>query len=321
MLSEISVRDVVLIDKLDLELGKNFNVMTGETGAGKSIVLDALGMATGARSDKGLLRKNAQKAQCTAVFTLQSEHPVWAELEGAGVDAEAGDDLVLRRTLAIDGRSRAYINDAPVSARLLARIGSLLLEVHGQHDGRGLLDIGTHRGYLDQYANLSDDLDTCRKCFAAQSVARAHLQDLLTRQQKAEDEKAYLEHAISELDRLAARIGEDEELARERKRLQMSEGALAELSSAQQALGGERQFETQLSQGLAGLERLQAKLDTDDRSSAAMALGNAITAIEKALLELDEAANAVNQAAECFIFEPGRLDTVEERLFSLRATA
>lgn len=321
MLSEISVRDVVLIDKLDLDLGGAFNAMTGETGAGKSIILDALGMATGARSDKGLLRKGAQKAQCTAVFTLKPDHAVWQILAEADLDISPREDLVLRRTLNQDGRSRAYINDAPVSAKLLARIGAHVLEVHGQHDDRGLLDMASHRELLDQFGGLSAQIEACAQAYIAQRQAHQTLLELKARQARADEDKAFLEHAIAELDRLAARPNEDELLALERKRLQMSESALEELSTARNILGGEREFETRLAQGLSGLERLRAKLDGDDRSQAALSLDMAIKAIEKSLLEFQEAADAVGQAAQHFTFEPGRLDEVEQRLFALRACA
>ncbi|PHR92097.1 MAG: DNA repair protein RecN [Robiginitomaculum sp.] len=320
MLSEISIRNVVLIESLDLELGGGLTAMTGETGAGKSIILDALGMATGARSDKGLVRTGADKAQCTARFTLPEDHAVWSLLEDAGLEAERTEDLVLRRMITADGRSRAYINDAPSGQKLLAQIGAHVLEVHGQHDGRGLLDSGTHRGLLDRFGALGDLLEACAQGYADMKHAREQLDMLRARQDKSDDDRDFFEHAIAELDRLAPSAGEDETLADERRLLQHAEGALSELASAQQALGDDGDYEARIGQALAGLERVRSKIG-DAETSAPQALQNASQALEKALIELEEARSAVGVAAEMFEFEPGRLDEVEERLFSLRAVA
>ena len=319
MLSEISIRNVVLIESLDLELGAGLTAMTGETGAGKSIILDALGMATGARSDKGLVRAGADKAQCVARFTLPQNHDVWAILDEAGLDADNNDDLVLRRVVSADGRSRAYINDAPAGQKLLASIGALVMEVHGQHDGRGLLDSATHRDLLDKFGGHGDMLATCAAAYAALKTANDTVETLKAKQLKADEDRAFYEHAIAELDRLAPSAGEDDTLAGERKLLQNAEGALSELATAAEALSGDGSFETRIAQGLAGLERVRTKIGGADHASAA--LQAASSAMEKALIELDEARSAVETAAGIFNFEPGRLDEVEQRLFALRATA
>ena len=151
MLTGLSVRNVVLIERLDLDFSSGLTALTGETGAGKSILLDSLGMATGARSDRGLIRTGTDKAQSSASFELPSHHTVWRVLDDQDIDFDPNEDLTLRRTLNRDGRSRAYVNDQAVSVKLLAQIGGLLLEVHGQHDGRGLLDSTTHITLLDQF--------------------------------------------------------------------------------------------------------------------------------------------------------------------------
>ena len=319
MLSEISIRNVVLIEALDLELSAGLTAMTGETGAGKSIILDALGMATGARSDKGLVRAGADKAQCVARFTLPKAHDVWAILEEAGFEPDNTDDLVLRRVVSADGRSRAYINDAPAGQKLLASIGALVMEVHGQHDGRGLLDSATHRDLLDKFGGHGDMLGSCSAAYAALKTAKDSVETLKAKQLKADEDRAFYEHAIAELDRLAPSVGEDDTLAGERKLLQNAEGALSELTTAAEALSGDGNFETRIAQGLAGLERVRTKIGGADH--AGEALKAASSAMEKALIELDEARSAVEAAAGIFNFEPGRLDEVEQRLFALRATA
>jgi len=320
MLSEISIRNVVLIEALDLELGAGLSAMTGETGAGKSIILDALGMATGARSDKGLVRTGATKAQCSASFTLPSDHKVWDALDGADVDYDKTEDIVLRRTITAEGRSKAYINDAPVSVKLLSEIGGMLLEVHGQHDGRGLLDPGTHLGQLDGFGGHQAMLETCMSAYDTLKTSATALEILKSRQAKSEEDRAFFEHAIGELDRLAPTQGEDAELANERKLLQHGEGALGELRAANHALGEDGTYEQRIGQALAGLERVSSKIGGED-SAAGQALQTASAALEKALLELEEARIAVADAAGAFTFEPGRLDALEERLFALRAVA
>jgi len=320
MLSEISIRNVVLIEALDLELGAGLSAMTGETGAGKSIILDALGMATGARSDKGLVRAGAGKAQCRASFTFADDHKIWGMLESADIDFDQSEDIVLRRTITAEGRSKAYINDAPVSVKLLGEIGGTLLEVHGQHDGRGLLDPTTHPGQLDRFGGHDKMLSACAGAYFTLIKAADALTRLKSRQAKSDEDRVFFEHAIGELDRLAPTPGEDAELANERKLLQHAEGALGELRSANEALGEDGEYESRIGQALAGLERVRGKIG-DDASAAGGALQTASSALEKALLELEEARSAVGDAAGAFTFEPGRLDTLEERLFALRAVA
>ncbi len=324
MLSEISIRNVVLIEALDLELSAGLTAMTGETGAGKSIILDALGMATGARSDKGLVRSGAAKAQCSASFTFENDHRVWDMLEQADIDFDPREDIVLRRTITAEGRSKAYINDAPVSVKLLGEIGGALLEVHGQHDGRGLLDPTTHQGQLDRFGGHEALLGACAEAYTSLKTAANALQALQSRQAKSDDDRAFFEHAIGELDRLAPKPGEDAELASERKLLQHAEGALGELRAASEALGDDGEYESRIGQALAGLERVRGKIGDakgSNSSSAGAALQAASGALEKAMLELDEARTAVSDAAHSFTFEPGRLEALEERLFALRAAA
>ncbi len=320
MLTGLSVRNVVLIEKLELDLSAGLTALTGETGAGKSILLDALGMATGARSDRALVRSGSEKAQCTASFTLPKNHPIWDRLKEQDIDFDALEDLTLRRVVNADGRSKAYVNDNSVSVKLLNEIGDLLLEVHGQHDGRGLLDPLTHIDLLDQFGGYASELSDCADAFKLRQSTQKELDALLTLQAKASEDQEFLEHAIAELDRLDARAGEDESLAAERKFLQGAEGALSELTAAQDALGEDGAFEQRLSTALAGIERVRTKFG-EGETAAARALGTASEALERALLETQEARDAVSQAAMTFDVEPGRLDETEKRLFALKAAA
>ena len=320
MLSGLSVRNVVLIESLDLDFDRGLSALTGETGAGKSILLDALGMATGARSDRGLVRSGTNKAQCTASFELSNDHPAWAVLTDREIEFDVTEDLTLRRTVNSDGRSRAFVNDQPVSVKLLSQLGSILLEVHGQHDGRGLLDTSTHISLLDQFGGYQKQLDNVRTAFAARQETRRELESLLSLQAKAGEDREFLEHSIAELDRLDPREGEDEKLAQERRFLQGAEGALSELTAAQNALGEDGAFEARLSAALAGIERLRAKFG-EGETAATRSLNSASEALERAMLETQEAREAVSAAAQNFDVEPGRLETAEKRLFSLRAAA
>jgi len=319
MLSGLSIRNVVLIESLDLELENGLTALTGETGAGKSIILDALGMATGARSDKGLVRQGTDYAQCTASFEISTDNPLWHKLEEAGIDYDSLEPLTLRRRVSTDGRSKAYINDNPVSVRLLSDIGALLLEVHGQHDGRGLLDARNHINMLDTYGDYQDKLVAVKEAYQNKLKAEKALYALQTRRDKAVEDREFFTHAIAELDRLNPKVGEEETLASERQFLQGAEGALTELTAAQDALGEDGAFEQRLATALSGIERVKAKIG--EGTSVSQSLTNAITAIERAILETEEARNAVTQAAMQFDIEPGRLNDVEERLFSLRAAA
>ena len=320
MLSGLSVRNVVLIEALDLDFSRGLTALTGETGAGKSILLDALGMATGARSDRGLVRAGTEKALCTASFALSAEHPVFAILAEQDIEADPSEDLTLRRTVNRDGRSRAFVNDQPVSVKLLSALGGLLLEVHGQHDGRGLLDPTTHVSLLDQFGGHGKEITAVREAFTARQDTQRELDALIALQAKAGEDREFLEHAIVELDRLDARDGEEAKLVEERRFLQGAEGALTELTAAQDALGEDGAFESRLSSALAGIERLRTKFG-DGELAAAKALQTASEALERAMLETQDAREAVAAAAQSFDVEPGRGDDAEKRLFALRAAA
>ncbi len=320
MLSEISIRNVVLIEKLDLELKPGLTALTGETGAGKSILLDALGMATGARSDRTLVRSGEVKSVAITRFCPDKTHRIRSILKESDIEIDPVEDLVLRRSVNATGGSKAYINDTPISAKLLQRIGRQLVEVHGQHDGRGLMDVATHRGSLDSFGGHEKLLNACKNAWEELSIAIKSLEDLRARTHKADSDREFFEYAIAELDRLAPEPNEDAKLAIQRKLLQSGEAALAELGLARSALGETGDFEAALGRALAGLERVRAKLSGQE-AAAVQSLNNAAKALDKALIEVEEARIAVEDAARAFDFEPGELERIEERLFALRAMA
>ncbi len=323
MLIGLSIRDVVLIEALDLEPGPGLTALTGETGAGKSIVLDALGLATGARADSGLVRRGAAQAGVTAAFALPSTHAAWSVLAGRGLDADPSEDLVLRRTLAADGRSRAFVNDQAISAGVLRELGALLLEVHGQHDAVGLLDPRTHRALLDSYAGCAGPLAACRAAWTAWREAEARSAELraLAERRTADAEEAG--SRLAELDRLDARPGEEDALAEARGLLGAAEKIVADVAAARDAFGGPK-LANSMSQALRALERARDKAlqaGGADGNAAVDKLSEAVAAGERTLLEAQETLAALDAAARAFVFEPARLEKTEERLFALRASA
>lgn len=321
MLIGLGVRDVVLIEALDLSIGPGLTVLTGETGGGKSIILDALGLATGARADAGLVRQGRSQASASAVFALPPDHPVWACLEEKGLAFERDEDLVLRRQLSSDGRSRAFVNDQPASVAVLRELGALLLEVHGQHETVGLLDPKTHRPLLDAYAGLSTKAaaDAWRRWREASQAVAA----LKAEAARAAMEMEELTLRLQELDRLDPREGEEERLAEERALLGAAEKALADISAARDGLGGDS-LTARLGQALRALERARERTrqaGASDEGPASRLIGEAAAAVDRAMVEAGEALSAIDAAAEVFDVEPGRLEKSEERLFALRAMA
>lgn len=317
MLSGLSIRNVVLIEALDLDFKTGLTALTGETGAGKSIILDALSMATGARSDKGLVRSGTEKAQCAASFELSDTHPVWTALKAAEFDVDGSEELILRRVINADGRSKAYINDTPVSIRLLSELGELLVEVHGQHDGRGLLDPSQHIDMLDDFGGYAREINDVSKAFAARKTTLDEFEALKAKAEKAENDRDYFSYALEELDRLDVSMGEEQDLASRRRFLQGAESALQELTTAESALGG-GEYEGRVASALAGIEQVRSKIGETDRA-ATEALGTAAQALERALIEAQEARQAIGEAAAIFDLEPGELDRTEQRLFAIKA--
>jgi DNA repair protein RecN (Recombination protein N) len=321
MLIGLSIRDVVLIESLDLAIGEGLTALTGETGAGKSIILDALGLATGARADAGLVRRGAAgHASATAMFALTADHPAFAYLDEKGLDYGRDEDLVLRRQLSPDGRSRAFVNDQATSVGVLKDLGALLLEVHGQHETVGLLDPKTHRNLLDAFGSVS--VGAVGGAWSAWRAAREKAEALRDLASRAAAETEELTLRLSELDRLDPREGEEDSLAEERALLSSAEKVITDVASAQDALGSD--FSGKLAQAYRALERardraLQAGAPAD--GAAMTRLQAACDAVDRALVEAQEASAAIDTVAESFEFEPDRLEKAEERLFALRGMA
>ena len=323
MLIGLSIKDVVLIEALNLDVAPGLTALTGETGAGKSIVLDALGLALGQRADAGLVRRGAGQAIASAVFALPPGHPAFAYLEARGLPADPGEDLVLRRQVSADGRSRAFVNDAAASVGVLRDLGVMLVEVHGQHETVGLLDPRTHRGLLDAYAGDAAALAAVAEAWGALKSAEDAAEALRARAGRADEEREEAALRLAELDRLDPRVGEEAALAEERGLLGAAEKAMADISAARDGLGGDGAT-GRLAAAVRALERAR------DRATATGAgadnrvvqrLAAAADAADRALVELTEAQAAVDAAAEAFDVEPDKLDKTEERLFALRAAA
>jgi DNA repair protein RecN (Recombination protein N) len=272
------------------------------------------------------VRAGAEKAVAIAMFEPPVSHPVYALLDEAGVDVEPGEAVILRRTLTADGRSRAHVNDQPASVGLLARLGDVLVEIHGQHDGRGLMDPKSHRGLLDAYADASAELAAVKTAWTSLSDARSRLEELTDARDKAASEEAFLRGSVEELEALDPQAGEEASLAAERKFLQQAESALTELNDAMEAVAGGDGLSNRLNTALRGLERVRGALGDADGVEGAAAeaqasVERAAGALDRALIEFNEAEDALSDAAARFDVEPGRLNEVEERLFALRAAA
>ena len=325
MLVGLSIRDVVLIDRLDLQPARGLTALTGETGAGKSIVLDALGLATGTRADAGLVRRGATAASASAVFALAPAHPAHALLAERGLAAEPGEDLVLRRQLGADGRSRAYVNDQPTGVAVLREIGALLVEVHGQHETVGLLDARSHRPLLDAFAGATGALVAVGEAWRGWKAAEAGVEVLRARGAAIDSEREELTLRLAELDRLDPKPGEEADLAGRRALLGSAEKALQDIAIAQDALQA-GPISTGLATALRAVERArdraaQAAAGAEGEPAAVQRLRAAAEALDRTLMECQEAEAAVDLAAEAFDLEPGALDKAEERLFALRAVA
>ncbi len=310
MLRALSIRDIVLIDALDLELRPGLNVLTGETGAGKSILLDALGLALGRRGRGEMVRAGAGEGSVTAVFALAPAHPARAMLAEAGFEAE--DELILRRVVSADGPSRAFVNDRRATTEALRALGDALVEIHGQHDERGLLNPGGHRALLDAFAGLDGERAACRGAWRALAEAEERLSTAEAAAAEAARDADWLRHAAAELDAFAPEPGEDAALDARRRLLRAGQAIGEELARAAQEIGPQG-AEGALSDATRRLDRAAA--------SAEGALDAALTALERAMTELGEAQAAVEAALHALDFDPHALERVEERLFALRALA
>jgi DNA repair protein RecN (Recombination protein N) len=310
VLTNLSIRDVVLIESLDLEFGPGLGVLTGETGAGKSILLDALGLALGARADSGLVRRGQPQAVVTVSFELPPGHPAGRLLVENGLEGEPGEPLVIRRIVKADGGSRALVNDQSASVALVRDLGALLVEIHGQHDDRGLLNPRGHRALLDSFGGI----DTCEAEAAhrAWTEAEESLAGAREALALAARDRDWLDHAAAELERLAPRPGEEEALAALRSDMQKGARLADDIAVAGQMLEGSEGGVSLLRQAARRLERIAGE---DER------LADALAALDRALIEAGDAEDRLAAAAEALACDPARLEEAEARLFELRAAA
>jgi DNA repair protein RecN (Recombination protein N) len=310
VLAALTIRDIVLIEQAALEFAPGLNVLTGETGAGKSILLDSLGLAVGGRG-RASVRAGAGQGSATAVFEPQKTHAAWAMLREQAM--ETGDEIVLRRTLSSDGKSRAFINDEAVGVGLLKDLGSLLLEVHGQQDDRGLFDTNTHRALLDGFGGLNGDAQTVAALHGEWSAARTALEELKALADRAQAEADFVRAAANELSDFAPEEGEEERLAGERALLMNAARIGEDVSSALESLSGERGAETGLAQALKKLSRMNEQARKVARAAE--------TALEQAYALAEEARRELDSLLSRLDTDTGSLERKEERLFALRALA
>ncbi|MDO6963501.1 DNA repair protein RecN [Rhizobium alvei] len=311
MLAQLSIRDIVLIDRLDLTFEPGLSVLTGETGAGKSILLDSLSLALGGRGDGGLVRHGEDKGQVTAVFDIGMDHPLRALLRENGIDDDG--DIIFRRVQSADGRTRAFICDQPVSVQLMRQAGAMLVEIHGQHDDRALVDPEAHRMLLDAFAGLSEEADALGRLYKDWKDNGRELKSHRARVDAAAREADYLRASVEELEKLAPIDGEEEDLAERRSRMMKSERIAGDISEASDYLNGTASPVPHIASLVRRLERKAAE--------APGLLEETVVALDAALNHLSDAQNLVEQALRRTEFDPKELERVEERLFGLRAAA
>ena len=311
MLSHLSVKNIVLIESLQLDFQAGLTVLTGETGAGKSILLDSLGLALGARADFGLLRKGADRASVTATFEVSADHPVWPLLQDSGI--EQADELIIRRQLRQDGKSPASINDEPVSVNLLRQCGDMLVEIQGQFEGRGLLDARNHLGLLDRACQHDDSLAKLKDAYRGWQKAKTAFLEAEAEAQKAKDEEDWLRDAVEQLDLLAPQAGEDIALSDERALFTNLEKIAEALTIADDALRAEAGAEAAVSRALSAIERVS--------EASAGRLDNALDALSRTMAELSEANAALGQVASNLEADPARLQQIDDRLHEIRTQA
>ncbi len=310
MLKQLAIRNVVLIDSLELEFDSGLGVLTGETGAGKSILLDSLGLALGARSDSGLVRQDAEGASVSAEIELPAQHPAIALLRAQDIAIEPGEPLLLRRTVKSDGGSRAFIGATAVSAATLRDFAALAVEVHGQHDDRGLLNPRGHRALLDAFGKL--ETGAVAAAWARLSETEQALTQARAEAASAERDRDYLSHAAAEIEALAPEAGEETQLAGERAAIQAGAKAGEALGGLDDLLGGSDGALARMRQVARRLERGAADHPL---------LAEALASLDRALIEGHEAEDRIARAGEALAFDPARLDMVEARLFDIRGLA
>jgi DNA repair protein RecN (Recombination protein N) len=310
MLRQLAIQNIVLVERLELEFEPGLGVLTGETGAGKSILLDALGLALGARADAGLVRSGEESALVSAELELPPDHPGLALLDEQGMAPEAGEPLIVRRTLKSDGGSRAFVAGSAAPAGLLRDLGSLAIEVHGQHDDRGLLNPRGHRALLDAFGRL--DCAAVERAWTEVTRIEAELGSTRAEAAIAERDRDYLSHAAEEIAQLAPEAGEESRLAEQRAAMQAGLKAGESLSGLDELLGG--------SDGALALLR-QAARRIERGAAEHPSLAEALAALDRAVIETSEAEDRIARATEALAFDPARLEQTEARLFDIRGLA
>jgi DNA repair protein RecN (Recombination protein N) len=309
MLTRLSIRDIVLIDRLDIDFAAGLSALTGETGAGKSILLDAFALALGARGDAALVRHGAEQGQVTASFEVEPGHPSRALL--AVNDIAAEDELILRRVQFADGRTRAFVNDQPLSVQVLRSLGQSLVEIHGQHDERALLDAAGHRELLDAFGGLDGEAAAVARAWAEARAAREAVGRHRARVDEARREAEWLRHAVEELARLKPEPGEESALAEQRASMMQAEKVAEDLQGAHEVVAGNQSPVPSLAAALRRLER---------RSGQAPALVEPVArALDSALAALDDVRQHLEAALAQADHDPRDFERIEERLFALRA--
>ncbi|HVQ72183.1 MAG TPA: DNA repair protein RecN [Bradyrhizobium sp.] len=311
MLARLSIRDIVLIERLDIEFSRGLAVLTGETGAGKSILLDAFALALGGRGDSGLVRHGAEQGQVTATFDIPKGHPAARILSENGLD-DTGE-MILRRVQLADGRTRAFINDQSISVQTLKAVGAALVEIHGQHDERALVDASTHRQLLDAFAGLEKEVAALEALWETRRTANQALDEHRASMERAAREADYLRHAADELKTLKPKDGEETALAGRRTIMMQGEKIASDLREAQEAVGGPHSPVPALAAAVRRLERRAA-------NSPAL-VEPAVRAIDIAINALEEADQHLSAALVAADFDPAELERIEERLFALRAAS
>lgn len=310
MLTALAIKDVVLIDALRISFAPGLCVLTGETGAGKSILLDSLGLALGLRAEASLVRSGATQASVVAEFDVAADHHVRQILQDNGLECE--DQLILRRLVKADGGSRGFINDVAVSAALLREVGAALLEIHGQHDERGLLNPRGHRALLDMFGGLESQVAALTALWQAWQKAQEALAAAKATLESDQRDHEYLSHAVEELRRLAPQPGEEAALAERRAQMMKGQKFAADIAQMGELLDGSEGALARLRQAARWMERL---------SHEHMLFEKGLAALDRALVEASEVEEALVQAQALFAYDPQELDASEARLFDLRAMA
>lgn len=309
MLVQLSIRDIVLIERLDLSFEAGLSVLTGETGAGKSILLDSLSLALGGRGDGGLVRHGEEKGQVTATFEVPHNHPTRLLLRENGLDDDG--DLIFRRVQSADGRTKAYVNDQAVSVQMMRQLGQMLVEIHGQHDDRALVDTDAHRTLLDAFAGLSEEARSVQGLYRTWKDAERALKTHRAKVEAAAREADYLRSSVEELETLSPRDGEEDELAERRAVMQKSERIAGDIAEASEFLNGNASPVPVIASMMRRLERKSHE--------APGLLEDTVQLLDAALDNLSNAQMEVEAALRRTEFDPRELERVEERLFALRA--